>query len=196
MATCGLVEKSVRSSKATTEHSSRTTQSGFRDAFASSSSRDTNTLRGGTDIASPPHRARCPNFGHQVICTAIVATTVAVTNVLRDTIDFFVDDLTKSRLRDQPARVKAALRLLDKHSLWKPRSADDKKASNALVQVVIQRIFFMFGDSSEAAFFRKWDRACGKDCARLVVAFGLQKHRFVKEFWTYSKHGLAQPIRA
>lgn len=117
-----------------------------------------------------------------------------MSKVLADTVDFFVDGLTKSRLRDQPKRVASALRLLDKHSLWKPQGADAKKASHAIEQAVLQNIFFMFGDAQETAFFKRWDRACGQACARFVVERGLQKNRYAKEFWTYSKHGLARPI--
>ena len=117
-----------------------------------------------------------------------------MSKVLADTVDFFVERLATNRLRDQPECVRTALRLLDKHALWKPRGADAKKASHAVQHAFLDSIYFMFGDSQETTFFKRWDRACGKECARFVVGFGLQKHRYAKEFWRYSKHGLAQPI--
>jgi len=117
-----------------------------------------------------------------------------MSKVLADTVDFFVERLAKARLRDQPGRITTALRLLDKHALWKPKGADAKRASHAVQQAVLHSIYFMFGDAQETAFFKRWDRACGKECARFIVGFALQKNRYAKEFWRYSKHGLAHPI--
>lgn len=113
--------------------------------------------------------------------------------MLRDTIDYLLANVAV-RMRDHPARIRATIALLDKHALWTPRSADAKHAAGAVRASAIQLIYDMFGDANETVWFRKYDRACGKDCARLATGLGLEQHRRVKEFWTYSRYGLARPI--
>lgn len=114
-------------------------------------------------------------------------------NVLHETLDYFVANLHAVAWRDQAANLRAGIALLDKHDLWKPVGSDAEHASNAIVQALIRSIYNLFGDATEA-MFRKADRQCGTECARVVRAFGLENHRLVKEFWTYSRHGLAKAI--
>ena len=115
-----------------------------------------------------------------------------MSSALHDTLDYLVANLSANAWRDHAARIHAGIALLDKHGLWKPRTADAKRASAALVQSLIRTIYNLFGDPiCDAAMFRRADKQCGAACARVVEAFGLEKHRLVKAFWTTSRFGAA-----
>ncbi|NVJ19665.1 MULTISPECIES: hypothetical protein [Myxococcus] len=117
------------------------------------------------------------------------------TRVLLDTIDFLAVNTQSIRLRDQHHQVHAGIALLDRHQLWRPVGANARRASAAIVGVLVQTIYNLFGDAhNEPRLFRLADKQCGKECARIVEAFQLQRHRRVKEFWTYSRSGLNKPI--
>lgn len=110
-------------------------------------------------------------------------------------LDFAVTTAQGVRLRDGHLQIKAGVALLDRHQLWKPVGAVRKRASAAIVLVLTQHIYNQFGDPlSQTAWFRKADRQVGALCARVVVAFGLQRHRKAKAFWTYSRFGLGTAI--
>ncbi len=113
---------------------------------------------------------------------------------LYDALDFLVANVQSVRMRDQHKQFRAGIALLDRHRLWKPRSADDTRASAAIVATLVQIIYNLFGDVNETTLFRTSDRQCGELCAKFVVAFALQRDGKVREFWTYSRYGRASAI--
>ena len=107
-----------------------------------------------------------------------------MSQVLLDTIDYLIANLNVTAWRDQGSRFLAGIALLDKHRLWTPRTQAARKASAALVTAMARTMYDLFGSSlATDKMFRRSEKQCGAECVRFVEAFGLQKHRYVKDYW-------------